>query len=1016
MGKKGTTNATKVVGAPYVSRMSRATDDGFDPSPSCKAVVNRWFASATAAYLRRMSRARSVDVNSGEGDDDDDDNPGLVRSCPSSCQCGGADETWALVLDTEALATVRALDAAGATPSVRCVVPNPDDRVATACADLGAHGVVTTSHRLLNPDGPVHPLVAERRQKAREAAEAGLHRPRERNDDDEDEATPEIPGLPVACRGAIGCAWLDYCGGISSRAGRRRREDVRALMENKWLAPHAVLALTVSHRGSPAMYDGDCLDAAVLLVRDAAMEEGRRAEVVGTCTYVERGSARSAPRLAGRGEGVTGERERYRAGRGPAAKMYTVIFAVAPETVAGDGSGDWLKGVAASLPRPVPVPGMEVTDGWTLKLAGLGASSAAGVAAPGTGTSESGGSMFRDAAMQRAAAASFATAAASLADEQSPRAPGRCIALESRLLPCTTALRAALPNVEVSVAVEDDLDRLVAVAVAERLGSDPVGDLSSASPSVEVRASFWDLLTDECRGDDKRHDGGVEKMRGARGGDSETRRPLTGAFLDYTGRTKGFGRPELAACGDWPQLTAVFRNMLTNDDCRGVIAVLVNVSDDVEYWEGLAVDYLVHGIRAAAATAVAGIREGEVAAEAEADVEVLEVMSTSSALLPRVFVLAEVSVRGRPASGVDGQMRTKTAVTVTEDGAPGRRAGEEVGVRQVNMTMTAASIEAEQRRRSCTQPPPPPLSKLVTVWRGWDEARAKVLVGSLAVAMSSLAMPAVKGLAAALTVRSRIVSPMGSTSDPAPSSESAMIAEPGGLGVTPALLAMGYRVEAVACDPVHFSSEVRRSCHVTRVNGDGMDGVESSTRVHASPLAAAASLDKRLSSVMMIPSGMEKERDVNMTFPSMLLLLTPVHDIRNRQRDYERVGWKALMESWVRLCVSRGRCKESLGKGCGDDADRTFEGELNQHAVPPLGGVIVLIDATNGAEKAAVMAREALIAMVAEAVESRSGATGAATASQAEGAMWTVEVCRVSEHVSRCRRYALVTLTIASSP
>ena len=119
---------------------------------------------------------------------------------------------WALVLDTERCDTILALDEAGAIPKRRCVVPNPDAAVCRAARTHGAHAVEATSHAVLVPDGPVHPLL-------RAAAAAAPPR-----------APDPIPGLPDACRGAIGCVWLDYCGGVSSRGGRRRREDVRAIL------------------------------------------------------------------------------------------------------------------------------------------------------------------------------------------------------------------------------------------------------------------------------------------------------------------------------------------------------------------------------------------------------------------------------------------------------------------------------------------------------------------------------------------------------------------------------------------------------------------------------------------------------------------------------------------------------------------------------------------------------------------------------------------------------------------
>ena len=358
----GRTNATKVIGAPY--RRPEASAGG---GPTCKASANEWLARVTVAlhgHLRDAGREPAA-------------------------------SPWALVLDTERCDTILALDEAGAIPKRRCVVPNPDAVVCRAARTHGAHAVEATSHAVLVPDGPVHPLL-------RAAAAAAPPR-----------APDPIPGLPDACRGAIGCVWLDYCGGVSSRGGRRRREDVRAILApadapDAWLAPHAVLALTVSERGAPAMYDGDSLDAVVCLVRDAAARGGRRAAVVGTCSY-------------GGSSGATRRR----------ARMHTAVFAVGPEP-----SAEWLEELARTLPAPVRTPGMNTTRGWTLVL-GRGDEGARG----------------RDVAVQRVAADAFAAAVAAVNRRRRrtrPKYTPRVVIVESRLLPATRAVRAAVPDVDVA--------------------------------------------------------------------------------------------------------------------------------------------------------------------------------------------------------------------------------------------------------------------------------------------------------------------------------------------------------------------------------------------------------------------------------------------------------------------------------------------------------------------------------------------------------------------------------------
>ena len=122
----GRTNATKVIGAPY--RRPEASAGG---GPTCKASANEWLARVTVAlhgHLRDAGREPAA-------------------------------SPWALVLDTERCDTILALDEAGAIPKRRCVVPNPDAAVCRAARTHGAHAVEATSHAVLVPDGPVHPLL-----------------------------------------------------------------------------------------------------------------------------------------------------------------------------------------------------------------------------------------------------------------------------------------------------------------------------------------------------------------------------------------------------------------------------------------------------------------------------------------------------------------------------------------------------------------------------------------------------------------------------------------------------------------------------------------------------------------------------------------------------------------------------------------------------------------------------------------------------------------------------------------
>ena len=290
------------------------------------------------------------------------------------------------------------------------------------------------------------------------------------------------------------------------------------------------------------MYDGDSLDAVVCLVRDAAARGGRRAAVVGTCSY-------------GGSSGATRRR----------ARMHTAVFAVGPEP-----SAEWLEDIARTLPAPVRTPGMNTTRGWTLVL-GRGDEGARG----------------RDVAVQRVAADAFAAAVAAVNRRRRrtrPKYTPRVVIVESRLLPATRAVRAAVPDADVAVAVEDDLDRLVAA--------------SAAPDGARVRETFWDALRD---GDEDRETRRCDEDRETRRCDEDAVASYaSGAFLDYTGRTRAFARRELASCDAWPQLTATLREFRRGASRRGVLAVVLNASDDAEYWDGLVIDYVVLGIRRAA--------------------------------------------------------------------------------------------------------------------------------------------------------------------------------------------------------------------------------------------------------------------------------------------------------------------------------------------------------------------------------------------------------------------------------
>ncbi len=861
----GDTNATKVIGAPYRRRPSRA-----DAGPTAKEAVNAWLVHALREALAAIPPSSSTP----------------------------APPPWALVLDTELCSTVRALDAAGAIPAARCVVPNPDARVVAACAELGAVGLACTSHAVLVPEGPEHPALAARRTSLERRASSSS------SSSAAAAAAAAIPGaplvsLPAACRGAIAFAWLDYCGGISSRAGRRRREDVRALLASRtsrsgsgaassasaedasnaaedatpWLAPVAVLALTLADRGAPALYDGDAADQAVCFVADAARRGGRVADVVGAVSY---GGLPGAP-----------PRDGSDANAHARARMQTLAFLVTTDdsaTGGGDGStpGRRARVVSAATraseaffkkalddkkTTDEEAAPLRFSSGWTLRL----------------GDGEA-GPRGRDAETQRRVAEAFAAAVAERAADVSPAAstpPPLALALDSRLLPAALALRRVAPRVAVRVAVEDDLDRLVASEAARRAGLVAAGDQhprarreTDGGVAIEIETNARDLLL-------------ASASRASSGGG------VVGAFLDFTPRHRAFSRAEVAACGSWPHLNAALRAMRRRGGggrragaggaIRSVLAVLVNVSDDVEYWDGLAIDLLLAGVREAANRVA---NEGDPNEENEtnetsAEFETSRVRGQRASVSARVEALAE----RRTVSG-----RVPRASLVAE------------------VTFFSDSKSAEDSNHLRVGGPTRPVV--------WDEARPKAPRGRLGAALLAWATEALRHRREAAAdsrssdddVASDASNPLSDAPDasnPKRRRRAFVVVEPGGCHVVPALLASGRGtvVHEVACDDAHRAESLRRV-------GDALG-----RRVaHASPGAAAEAMGatsfrrKTGAALPTMMSGRASDEG-DASFDSRgaraaptLLCLAPVHDAGPR-----RLEWRAFVAAWAKMA---GRCVE----------------------------------------------------------------------------------------------------------
>ena len=231
--------------------------------PTCKASANEWLARVTVAlhgHLRDAGREPAA-------------------------------SPWALVLDTERCDTIPRPRRGRCHPETQVRRPQPRRRRLPRRANPRAHAVEATSHAVLVPDGPVHPLLPRRRRRR-----ARDPRPRSRVFPTRVAARLDASGstTAAACRAAAVVDDARRPRHLAPQTPRRRGSRLRA-----------VLALTVSERGAPAMYDGDSLDAVVCLVRDAAARGGstrrRRRHV-----FVRRFVGRDAGRPARTAGGVRG--------------------------------------------------------------------------------------------------------------------------------------------------------------------------------------------------------------------------------------------------------------------------------------------------------------------------------------------------------------------------------------------------------------------------------------------------------------------------------------------------------------------------------------------------------------------------------------------------------------------------------------------------------------------------------------------------------------------------------------
>ena len=286
---------------------------------------------------------------------------------------------------------------------------------------------------------------------------------------------------------------------------------------------------------------------------------------------------------------------------------------------------------------------------------------------------------------------------------------------------------------------------------------------------------------------------------------------------------------------------------------------MLNASDDAEYWDGLVIDYVVLGIRRAARRVAAEGTEREAEEEkkkkdeggggdggdggdgggddsdasSDASSPAVSIFCASRGVRPacRRARLCSRTFASRPTT-----IRIPTSIRI--------RAGK------------GASVGI-------------PIPATVSTCLSWDVARRKTPRSN---ATLEWTLPALDALP---PTRARAV----------------MIAEPGGLVVTPALLARGADVRVVACDDAHLAEERRRVDRSPR----GSDNVR--VVVHASPRDAANALDAETVAV----GGVDDDSGVygsgsgaRLPPPPALLMLVPAFDAGPL-----REAWRALASAWA---------------------------------------------------------------------------------------------------------------------
>ena len=163
--------------------------------------------------------------------------------------------SWAFVLESSACLTLETLlesKESGILES-SIVVPNPDVGVLNDIKNKypRVNLFKSTSHDFLkNVQGNIVEMMCS-------------------NTSHNDDKIPKVPW-----NGKFDFCWLDYCGTINSRSGRRRKEDIGYLFSKNMLSSSCVLVITLSQRGSPLYYSNEVIDSIIAHVQVEAAKSG----------------------------------------------------------------------------------------------------------------------------------------------------------------------------------------------------------------------------------------------------------------------------------------------------------------------------------------------------------------------------------------------------------------------------------------------------------------------------------------------------------------------------------------------------------------------------------------------------------------------------------------------------------------------------------------------------------------------------------------------------------------------